>query len=286
MERLNSIRRLVGDLVGMWNAAPRRQALHWYGLVLLNLTSVLRTRRFYAADADMTGVCHFRALDQLFEFNMDDINSSVADPLQGNAHAFLRDLFVRRIYFRAFKQPAFRSCLDLGCNIGIVSTVLRQMAGPEGQVVAVDPLEYPTNRFWQKAIAAQEVKFERAVVCDRETMNSPERLHALCDAFAFDVDTAATIEQIMDRNHLERVDLLKMDIEGAEFAIFEQATPWLERVENIAMEVHSEAGDPTLVIARLQQHGFDTAWSSDYGFPVEQQNAAYIYASRTGNLKH
>ncbi len=283
---IHSFRRLAGDCIGMWRVTPKRQAMRWYGLVILNLPGVLRTRRFYAADAKMRGLCRFRALDQEFEFNMDDINSSLADSANGSAYAFLRELFVRRIYFRAFLNPSFGTCLDLGCNIGIVATVLRQLGGPGGRVIAIDPLEYRKNRFWENAVAQKAVEFERAVLCDTRTKNDPQRLHALCDAYGFDVLTAVTISQLMERNGILHVDFLKMDIEGAEFSIFSEATPWLEHVANIAMEVHSELGDPTIVIDRLHQHGFETSWTNDYGFPVEKRNAGYIYASRNGQLKH
>jgi hypothetical protein len=77
-----------------------------------------------------------------------------------------------------------------------------------------------------------------------------------------------------------------MDIEGAEYSIFADPIPWLGLIDNLAMEVHSEAGNPAVVIECLREHGFDTTWSNDYGFPVDMENAAYIYASRNGQLRN
>ena len=37
------------------------------------------------------------------------------------------------------KVPSGSSVLDLGCGTGYLATVLSEMVGPEGRVVAVDP---------------------------------------------------------------------------------------------------------------------------------------------------
>ncbi len=48
-----------------------------------------------------------------------------------------------------------------------------------------------------------------------------------------------TLEKILDRHRIGQVDLLKIDCEGAEFAILEDSPPEvLEKVSNIFMEYH------------------------------------------------
>jgi hypothetical protein len=54
------------------------------------------------------------------------------------------------------------------------------------------------------------------------------------------------------------VDVLKLDIEGAEAAIFAAADlSWLERVRLIAIELHPTVGPIEPVIERLRNQGFD-----------------------------
>ena len=89
----------------------------------------------------------------------------------------------------------------------------------------------------------------------------------------------------MDRCDLQKVDFLKMDIEGAEYAIFRDSQEWLKRVDNLAMEVHYRLGDPGEIVQHLQNAGFRVAWMDDNGDPVDTRSAAYIYASKTGSLK-
>jgi hypothetical protein len=76
-----------------------------------------------------------------------------------------------------------------------------------------------------------------------------------------------------------------MDIEGAEFRIFRDSTRWLERVDNLAMEIHSHAGDPTEIVDRLRAAGFKVKWLSDSGYATTSRDAGYIYASSTDSLR-
>jgi FkbM family methyltransferase len=48
-----------------------------------------------------------------------------------------------------------------------------------------------------------------------------------------------TIDDILTLTNWDRIDLLKLDIEGAEFALFgSQKTNWLSKVGAIAIELH------------------------------------------------
>lgn len=62
-----------------------------------------------------------------------------------------------------------------------------------------------------------------------------------------------SLPEIMRRFSVSFIDLLKVDIEGAEYALFAGPLPWLSVVGAIVMEVHnfSEHDDPAAVIAAL-----------------------------------
>jgi FkbM family methyltransferase len=55
---------------------------------------------------------------------------------------------------------------------------------------------------------------------------------------------------------LERIDLLKMDIEGAEEGLFRGDIAWLDRVGVLLIEIHTEEGK-TLIRERLEERGFE-----------------------------
>lgn len=61
--------------------------------------------------------------------------------------------------------------------------------------------------------------------------------------------------ELLDEHSASGPVLVKMDIEGAEIALFEQAGPWLGRVQGVLVEPHG-AGTGGLIERTLTQHGF------------------------------
>lgn len=276
----SSLERLLDDVTHSWRAMPKRQALRWYGAVLRNAPQVVRERKLYSADREMRGEVCFFLFGKTFAMDLDALNST-----DENGYAFLRELFVRQIYFRAFKDLKVKTCLDFGCNTGTVSTFLKQLAGPEGRVVGVDALVYPDNAYRRRVIAMPGITLHQGVVGGESLRKDAAALSALCERFHFDANLVISVGELMEKYDLQHIDFLKMDIEGAEFEMFRDATPWWERVDNLAMEVHRRSGDPAEIIGRLRQVGFQVKWLDDAGYPVAPSQAGYIYASRTGSLK-
>jgi FkbM family methyltransferase len=275
------LKRFVDDLTQSWGAMPKSQALKWYGAVLRRAPTILRERKLYSADHDMHGVVHFKAFGGDFSVDIDAIGSTA-----GNPYAFCRELFVRQIYFRGFKQLNFTTCLDLGCNAGLVTSVMKQLGGPNARAVGVDVRTYPDNAFRRQAEQLPGVTLIQNLLVGESLRHNPQLLHEMCDPHGLDIHLAITIEEVMDRFDMQKVDFVKMDIEGAEYAIFRDSHAWLNRVDNLAMEVHYRLGDPTEIVQHLQQTGFRVAWADDNGDPVDTRHAAYIYASKTGSLKN
>lgn len=67
-----------------------------------------------------------------------------------------------------------------------------------------------------------------------------------------------TMSEIMDYSGFERVDLLKVDIEGAERELFSmQDLSWLARVGAIAIEFHSDSRAASEFDEKVIRHGFE-----------------------------
>jgi FkbM family methyltransferase len=269
------LRRFTDDVLQTWHAMPKSQALRWYGSVLKHSPTILRERKFYSADHNMRGILRFRLLGRDF----------TVDATTDNNYPFLREFFVRRIYFREFRQLSFDTCLDLGCNVGEVTSFLMELAGPKGRVIGVDPLAYPDNVVRSRIATIPGIKIHQGVLCGESIRHDSTALHAMCDPYGFDTNLAITVEELKKTYDLQHIDFLKMDIEGAEFDIFRDSVAWLDGVDNLAMEVHNAVGDPTEIIERLQQKGFRVKWLDDSGYPAKSRDAGYIYASRIGSLK-
>jgi hypothetical protein len=80
----------------------------------------------------------------------------------------------------------------------------------------------------------------------------------------------------MRAHGVREIALLKVDIEGSEFALFERPQAWLRIVRRIAMEVHPPYGDVDALCARLRGLGFSLRLR-----PSSTPAAAvYLYAER------
>jgi nonribosomal peptide synthetase DhbF len=92
-----------------------------------------------------------------------------------------------------------------------------------------------------------------------------------------------TLSEVIDRHAIERVDLLKIDCEGAELAALEgvRADHW-PRVRRVVVEVHDRDGRLDAVLALLRRNG---AWNivteKEEGF--EKTRLINVYATRAAS---
>jgi FkbM family methyltransferase len=142
--------------------------------------------------------------------------------------------------------------VDVGANIGLYTLLFSRLVGPEGQVHAFEPAPENARRLRVNLLLneAENVTFEEAAVYSRDgtvTLNLfDERLGAwhslgrpelpdpfrpgntLAPAGTVEV-TAVTLDDYASRNGIERIALLKVDVEGAEPDVLAGAAGLLER---------------------------------------------------------
>lgn len=71
---------------------------------------------------------------------------------------------------------------------------------------------------------------------------------------------ALTVDQVMDNFGIDWIDLLKVDIEGAEKEVFEYSGAWISRVGVIAAELHDSIRPGTSTTARAATQQFELSW--------------------------
>ena len=64
-----------------------------------------------------------------------------------------------------------------------------------------------------------------------------------------------TFETLLEKYDLKQIDLLKIDIEGAERYLFSGNSLWLKRVSKLIIETHSPA-DTEIFYERVTKYGF------------------------------
>jgi FkbM family methyltransferase len=178
--------------------------------------------------------------------------------------------------------------LDIGAGTGTEAVRLSRLVGPTGRVIAVEA--HPdTFAVLAKVSAANRIHnittVEAAVAGVAGTLhitdNDEVGSNTLFGDGAIEV-RATTIDDIIAECHVERVDFLKMNIEGAERLAIQGMDHTVARVERMAISCHdflgTEWGATRSVVYR---------WLIDQGFQVRSRPddprrwcQDYLYASR------
>ena len=156
-----------------------------------------------------------------------------------------------------------KTILDLGANIGSVSVFLANKYR-DAKIVAVelDPANAGLLRKNTEAYPLIEV-VEGAVwssrqpcLIDRGDGRSYQLKAREVPEGTPGAAVSLTMDDLLERLPGQRVDLLKMDIEGAELALFSaHGEEWIERIGMLIVETHgAEAREA--VVATMQRHGF------------------------------
>lgn len=139
-------------------------------------------------------------------------------------------------------KPEF--ILDLGANVGL-SALAMAAQFPQARIICVEP--HPeTVKLLRHNLACLG---DRATVIEAAVSSEPGtmRLNLAAEHYnaslvrssnqGVDVRTM-TVEQVMTDTGMERIDVLKMDIEGAEKHILPPQPEWLKTVDFMMAELH------------------------------------------------
>jgi FkbM family methyltransferase len=128
--------------------------------------------------------------------------------------------------------------VDLGANTGLVARWLAHRY-PDARVICVEPEPHNLELLRRNAGASAEIV--EACIGARErqvaltTTTGSWGFHMTDDG---DGQTPViTMDRLIAEHRLERIDVLKCDIEGAELELFEDA-PWMDRVGMAVVECH------------------------------------------------
>lgn len=158
--------------------------------------------------------------------------------------AVLHEVLIEEEY-RVGGDP--RVIFDLGANVGLVAIFFRRRY-PSARLVAVeaDPSTY--QRLVRNVAGLDVVTLHRAAAGADGTIAFHSSWLSIGSSIArrspADVAhevRASTLQSLMDEVGVDHIDLLKIDIEGAEFELL--ATAPLDRVAEIVAEVHYDLGD-------------------------------------------
>jgi FkbM family methyltransferase len=207
--------------------------------------------------------------------------------LPGAYTAGAREMYCRNVYLRTgLVMPRTGWVVDLGANRGLFS-VWAAMAGAE--VVAVEAQQgfAPLIR----GLAAHngvETRVHVKTAFAGGATTPGATVGVLADDRRWTTTThggaqrpaGVSVPEIMSDYQIDRIGLLKSDIEGGEFAVFgvDEDLGWLGRVDQMVLEVHPDHGDAAGLIDRLRQHGYRVDLRDNGGISVSAHSGRVDYA--------
>jgi FkbM family methyltransferase len=188
-------------------------------------------------------------------------------------YMILKQIFVEDEYAPLRDLPEPKCIVDCGGSVGFSSLYFAR-AYPSARIIAIEPAECNSSVFLQNlseygnrvqliksAVWSHPARLiiRNAPITNLATISVREaRADEREDLMSIDIPT------ILDRFKLAAIDLLKIDIEGAESELFEEPLchTWLPRVRNIAIELHNETAKSRF-FAAMQQYRCETIESGE-----------------------
>lgn len=152
-------------------------------------------------------------------------------------------VFVHEQYKVRTNRPP-KLIVDGGANVGYASVYFANKY-PEAQIIAVEPEGSNFEMLRQNTSSYPNIKILQSGLWNRKTVLRIENPDDTNDAFRVQeaesgegsIDTI-TIEDILNSTSAVFIDILKLDIEGAEKEVFENSDSWLNRVGVLIVELH------------------------------------------------
>ena len=182
-------------------------------------------------------------------------------------------IFLKEEYrFEVNKEPDF--IIDAGANIGFASVYFANKF-PNARILAIEPEKdnfeillknaapYPNIEPLLGALWSEKEQLE---VIDHGYGNwgfmigQPSANHASSPSNTQKVQ-GMTIDMILQRYGIDRISLLKLDIEGAEREVFRNSAPWIDKVDSLIVELHERMKPGCNRSFYMATGGFDVEWS-------------------------
>ncbi|HJQ44873.1 MAG TPA: FkbM family methyltransferase [Amycolatopsis sp.] len=174
---------------------------------------------------------------------------TIVRPALGGASARLTDYTTSETFLCHYRPRPGDTIVDLGAGFGSEVRLLSRLAGPAGRVISVEA--HPrTFSCLEQTIALNRLGNVTAVQCAVHSRRGTVFLEDTADYNTNCLTTGSGIPVparplafLVERFRLHSIDLLKMNIEGAELAVLDGARELLPRVRNLVVSCHDFRAD-------------------------------------------
>lgn len=180
-------------------------------------------------------------------------------------------IFIHQEYdFDVSRSP--RTIVDAGANVGLASIYFANRF-PDARVIAIEP---EASNF--EVLQRNVLPYGNIVPLRAALWHENRRINLVDPALGhwgfmtqagegeeslgrmLDQVQGMTIDRIMADHGLDHIDILKIDVEGAEREVFRDPTPWLDQVDALIVELHERLKPGCNRAFYNGTTGFDQEW--------------------------
>ncbi|HJW24124.1 MAG TPA: FkbM family methyltransferase [Rhodocyclaceae bacterium] len=180
-------------------------------------------------------------------------------------------IFIHQEYDFEVSRPP-RVIVDAGANVGLASIYFANRF-PDARVIAIEP-EASNFEVLQKNV----LPYGNIVPLRAALWHENRRINLVDPALGhwgfmtqagegeaslgrmLDQVQGMTIDRIMADHGIDHIDILKIDVEGAEREVFRDPTPWLDQVDALIVELHERLKPGCNRAFYNGTTGFDQEW--------------------------
>jgi len=208
----------------------------------------------------------------LLEINRQDCRFSFWLRAPSSDVSTYKQVFRNKEYdFIAENEP--KVIIDAGANIGLASIYFANKY-PNAKIIAIEPEESNFSILKRNtALYSNIISIQSALWDKNEEINLIDpglgKWGFMTESKNFKTNPSGiichtvngmTIKKIMEKFNIEKINILKIDIEGAEKEVFHDTSSWIENVESIIIELHERMKPGCNRSFYCGTNGFDNEW--------------------------
>jgi len=181
----------------------------------------------------------------------------------------LHEIFLGEVYDKGYYPQPGDVIFDVGAHIGLFTIKTASLIGTDGAIYAFEPVK---NNFdlLEKNIALNNFtnvkpfltalgdKLETKLLCLSKTNTG---MHTLMKTKGEKILVPViTLDKIIEKLSIEKINLLKLDVEGYELRVLQGGKNFLKVCQNLVIETHEQVGGPSnsSIVKFLKLFGFKT----------------------------